>query len=148
MFLLDVNVVLAAHRDDHPRHVPARRWFDEMLAGDEAFTVPLPVWGSFLRLATNRRIFGVPTPVEAAFEFIDATCAQPGYLAVAPGARHLHLLRQLCDEGDAAGDLIADAVVAATAAEHGCRIVTLDRDFARFTSVHHLLLGGSSRARS
>ncbi|MGH2804583.1 MAG: TA system VapC family ribonuclease toxin, partial [Thermoleophilaceae bacterium] len=62
MLLLDVNVVLAAHRDDHPHHASVRRWFDEMLAGDERFAVPMLVWASFLRLATNRRIFEVPTP--------------------------------------------------------------------------------------
>jgi toxin-antitoxin system PIN domain toxin len=135
--LLDVSVVLAAHREDHPHHAPVRDWFDLMLAGDERFTVPAFVWASFLRLATNRRIFEVPTPREEAFEFIDAVQAQPLHLPVAPGPRHLMLLRRLCDEGDALGDLIGDAVIAAVAAEHSCEIVTLDRDFARFESVRH-----------
>jgi uncharacterized protein len=137
VLLLDVNVVLAAHRGDHPDHAPVRDWFDMMLAGDERFTVPALVWASFLRLATNRRIFEVPTPRPDAFAFIDATCAQPLHLSVAPGPRHLTLLRRLCDEADASGDLIPDAVIAAVAAEHSCAIVTLDRDFARFGSVRH-----------
>lgn len=138
MFLLDVNVVLAAHRGDHPDHEPVRSWFDRLLAGDDAFSVPNPVWASFLRLATNRRIFEVPSPRAEAFAFIDATSAQPGYLTLDPGPRHRTLLRRLCDEGDAAGDLIPDAVLAAIAVEHHCDVVTLDRDFARFTSVHHI----------
>ena len=137
MLLLDVNVVLAAHRDDHPRYRSVRAWLDAMLAGGEQFTVPLLVWGSFLRLATNRRIFDVPTPRRDAFAFIDALIAQPGHLHVAPGPRHLDLLRALCDEADALGDLVPDAVVAAIAAEHSCEVVTLDRDFARFASVQH-----------
>lgn len=137
MLLLDVNAVLAAHRADHPDHETVRGWFDEMLLGDERFAVPTLVWASFLRLATNRRIFEVPTPRQDAFAFIDATCAQPLHLSIAPGSRHLTLLRRLCDEGDARGDLIADAVIAAVAAEHGAEIVTLDRDFARFASVPH-----------
>jgi predicted nucleic acid-binding protein len=62
VFLLDVSVVLAAHRADHPDHSSVRTWFDRTLGGDEPFGVPLFVWGSFLRLATNRRIFEVPTP--------------------------------------------------------------------------------------
>jgi toxin-antitoxin system PIN domain toxin len=137
VLLLDVNVVLAAHRDDHPHYEPVRTWFDAMRSDGERFTVPSLVWGSFLRLATNRRVFDVPTPRGEAFAFIDAMCAQPGFLAVGPGARHLALLQRLCDEADAAGDLIADAVIAAIAVEHGCEIVTLDRDFARFESVRH-----------
>lgn len=137
MLLLDVNVVLAAHREDHPHHRSVRDWLDSMLAGGGQFTVPLLVWASFLRLATNRRIFEVPTPRAQAFAFIEAIAAQPGHLLVAPGPRHLELLRALCDEADALGDLVPDAVIAAVAAEHGCEVMTLDRDFARFESVQH-----------
>jgi uncharacterized protein len=137
VFLLDANVVLAAHRADHPHHASVRAWFDQMLAGDERFAVPMLVWASFLRLATNRRIFEVPTPRADAFAFIEATWAQPLHLTIGPGPRHLTLLRGLCDEADALGDLIPDAVIAAVAAEHSCEIVTLDRDFARFPSVRY-----------
>ena len=137
MLLLDVNVVLAAHREDHAHHRSVRAWIDSMLAGRQQFTVPVLVWASFLRLATNRRIFEVPTPRTDAFAFIEAMIAQPGHLLVAPGPRHLDLLRALCDEADALGDLVPDAVIAAVAAEHSCEIVTLDRDFARFQSVQH-----------
>lgn len=137
MFLLDVNVVLAAHRGDHPDHDSVRAWFDEMLVGRERFTVPMLVWASFLRLSTSRRIFEVPTPRDEAFAFIEATRAQPLHLAVAPGPGHVGLLRRLCDEADANGDLVADAVIGAVAVEHDCEVVTLDRDFARFASVRH-----------
>lgn len=137
MLLLDVNIVLAAHRDDHLHHSEVRAWFDELLAGQESFTVPMLVWASFLRLATNRRIFEVPTPRHDAFAFVEATRAQPHHLLTAPGPRHLALLRRLCEEGGATGDLIPDAVIAAVAAEHSAEIVTLDRDFARFPSVGH-----------
>lgn len=137
MLLLDVNVVLAAHRDDHPHFAVVRPWFDALLGGDDAFTVPVTVWASFLRLATNRRVFPVPTPLAEAFAFVGATCAQPHHLLTAPGSRHLALLRRLCDEAGATGDLVPDAVVGALALEHGCDVVTLDRDFARFRSVRH-----------
>jgi len=43
----------------------------------------------------------------------------------------------LCNEADATGDLVLDAVVGAIAVEYGCEVVTLDRDFARFASVRH-----------
>ena len=137
VLLLDVNVVLAAHRADHPDHASVRAWFDTMLASDERFAVPASVWASFLRLATSRRVFAVPTPRPEAFAFVDAVAAQPLHLQIGPGPRHLELLRTLCDESDAVGDLIADAAIAAVAVEHGCEVVTLDRDFARFESVRH-----------
>jgi uncharacterized protein len=138
VFLLDVNVVLAAHRDDHPDHRLVRSWFDATLAGDEPFAVPAMVWASFLRLATNRRMFEVPTPLADAFAFIDATRAQPRHVPVDPGPRHLQLLKRLCEEADATGDLVPDAVIGAIAVEYSCELITLDRDFARFPSVRHL----------
>lgn len=137
MLLLDVNVVLAAHRLDHPQHAMVRGWFDDLLRRDSPFSVPMLVWASFLRLTTNRRIFEVPTPRSDAFAFVAATRAQPRHLQLDPGPRHLELLRALCDEADACGDLVPDAVIAAVAREHGCEVVTLDRDFARFTTVRH-----------
>jgi uncharacterized protein len=138
MLLLDVNLLLAAHREDHPDHVPVRRWFDGLLLKEESFAVPAMIWTSFLRLATNRRIFSVPTPLNDAFGFVEAIVGQPNHLAIRPGSRHLDLVKQLCVEGDAVGDLVPDAVIAALALEHGAAVATLDRDFARFASVKHL----------
>ncbi|CMI33046.1 Conserved protein of uncharacterised function with PIN domain [Mycobacterium tuberculosis] len=133
MFLIDVNVLLAAHRGDHPNHRTVRPWFDRLLAADDPFTVPNLVWASFLRLTTNRRIFEIPSPRADAFAFVEAVNAQPHHLPTSPGPRHLVLLRKLCDEADASGDLIPDAVLGAIAVEHHCAVVSLDRDFARFS---------------
>lgn len=138
MYLFDVSLVVAAHRRDHVHHHRARPWFDAAMAGGEPFAVPIGVWHSFLRLTTSHRVFPVPTPRVEAFAFIEATVSRDHHRAVAPGRRHLELLRRLCDEGDAKGDLVPDAVLAALAVEFGARVVTLDRDFARFPSVEHL----------
>lgn len=132
MKLLDVNVVLAAHRDDHPQFEPARSWLDALLATGAAFSVPDLVAGSFVRLATNRRIFVTPTPIEQAFDYLRALRAQPGHLTLAPGADHLAVFERLCRTADATGDLAPDAQLGAIAVEHGAEIVSFDRDFARF----------------
>lgn len=133
--LLDVNVLLAAHRDDHPHHDIVRPWFDRMLAGHEPFAVPDIVWSSFIRIATNRRTFEVPTPLGDAFGFLRATRAQPHHVAVEPGERHLAIFEELCRTADATGDLSVDAYLAAIAVEQGCTLVSLDRDFARFDAL-------------
>jgi uncharacterized protein len=140
MYLLDVNVVVAGFREDHPRHREVRTWLDDLWAAEGQFAVPAGVWASLLRLVTHRRIFPVTSTLDETFAFIEAVCAEPGYLPLAPGARHIALLRELSDDAAASGDLVPDAVLAAVATEHGCVIVTLDRDFARFRTVEHLLL--------
>jgi len=135
VILLDVNIVLAAHRGDHPHHELVWPWLDRLVDGVEDFTVPDTVWASFVRLATNRRIFAIPSGVDDAFAFLRAVRDQPNHIAVSPGERHLAIFEELCREGDATGDLTADAYIAALALEHGCEVATLDRDFARFSRV-------------
>ena len=135
MKLLDVNVVLAAHRDDHPHFEVARGWLDELLLTGSPFSVIDMIAGAFLRIATNRRVFSVPTPVEDAFAYLRALRAQPGHALLGPGPSHLSLLQQLCEGLDVSGDLIPDAQLAAIAVEHACELVSFDRDFARFPAL-------------
>lgn len=132
MILFDVNVLLAAHRGDHPQYRLVRPWFDEELRGEEPFTVVDATWASFIRIATNRRIFPVPTPVDDAFAFLRSVRGQAQYVATAPGERHLDIFERLCRETDAVGDLAADAYLAAIAMEQDLEVISLDRDFARF----------------
>ncbi len=122
-------------RDDHPHHVTARRWFTDLLARQDAFSVPWLVWWSFLRLSTNRRVFKTVTPTHEALKFISAVCAQPNHVAVNPGSRHFQCLQIVCENAEASGDLVPDAVLAAIAVEHGCEVVSFDRDFARFSDI-------------
>ncbi len=145
MKLLDVNVVLAAHRDDHPDFGIARPWLDELLAAQAPFTLVDLVAGSFLRIATNRRIFSIPTPVDAAFTYVNALRAQPSHVALAPGAQHLAILERLCRAADASGDLVTDAQLAAIAVEQACELVSFDRDFARFDDLTWLHPGGNKQ---
>jgi len=132
MKLLDVNVILAAHRADHPDHATARPWLDSLVASGDQFGVPWTVWWSYLRLSRHPRVFSVPTPLSDALGFLSALRAQPGHVPVEPGESHLDCLRAVCTEGEAAADLMPDAVVAALAFEHGAEVVSFDRDFARF----------------
>lgn len=135
MRLLDVNVVLAAHRDDHPQFKPARAWLESLLGSAEQFSVTDLVAGSFVRLATNRRIFISPTSAQDAFAYLRALREQPEHVTLSPGRDHLELFERLCRASDATGDLAADAQLAAIAVEHGAEIVSFDRDFARFADV-------------
>lgn len=135
MHLLDVNIVLASHREDHEHHEVVRSWFDDLVESGYPFMVPDVVWASLVRLATNRRIFKVPSPSSDVFEFVRATTLQPGYVTLESTGRALQLFEKVCIDYEAAGDLVPDAFLAAMAMEHGCQVVSLDRDFARFETV-------------
>lgn len=90
MILVDVNVVVAAFRQDHPDHPIARPWLRQTATGEQ-FAVPMTRWGSFVRLVSGRAIFPVPSDMQSAFAFIAAVRGQPSHFDMEPGARHLQI---------------------------------------------------------
>lgn len=132
MNLLDVNMVLAAFREDHPHHAPARAWWVGAVGEGESFTVPDVVWSGFVRIVGSRRAFADPTPARDAFDFVRHVTAHRAYRRVTPGPRYLRIFEDLCVGADATGNLVSDAAIAAIAIEHDCQLVSFDRDFARF----------------
>lgn len=143
MYLLDVNVVLAAYREDHPHHRQVRPWFDALVEAHEPFGVPGSVWVSFVRLATHRLVFTVPSSRHEAFAFLHAVIEQPGYSPLDPGGRHLEIFEQLCGKADVTGDLAVDTSLAAMAIEYGCTLASIDRDFARFPGLSWVVPGAN-----
>ena len=75
-------------------------------------------------------MFAEPTPLVAALDHI-GDLESAGVIRVTPGRAHWSLVRQLCLEADARGNLVPDAAHAATAMEAGATWVSFDRDFAR-----------------
>ena len=132
MLLVDVNVLVYAHRVDAPRHEEYRAWLEGILNGDEAYGMSDLVLAGFVRVVTHPRIFDPPSPREKALEFADQVRDQPNCVTLAPGARHWDIFRGLCTDADARGSLVADAFHAALAIEHGCEWISTDRDFSRF----------------
>lgn len=129
----DVNVLLAASRGDHPHHKRAHQWLERAVAAcaDGATLRLMPmVVASFLRLATNPKVFENPTPVENAVDFLDALLSAPGVEMPSVGAEW-PMLRQLCVEKPLAANDIPDAWLAAAVMQLGEHLVTFDADFKR-----------------
>lgn len=132
MIVLDVNVVLAAFRQDHPHHEQARPWLERALTDHAGVLIPDAVWVGFVRLVTNSHIFEVPSTPAEAFEFVDAVCAAPSYLRVAGLDGGLGKFKQAVLASNAWGNLVPDAYLASIALSHACPIASFDRDFRRF----------------
>ena len=132
MKLPDVNLLLYAVDEASPRHEPARPWLEEMLSGTEEVAFAWAVLLGFLRLSTSPVVFESPLRPEEALDYLDAWLDRPCAAVVAPTHRHAGLLRQLLAPLGAAGNLTADAHLAALAIEHGAELLSSDTDFARF----------------
>lgn len=135
MILADVNVLVYAFREAAPRHAEYRDWLRATVADREAFGLSELVLSGVVRVLTHPRVFTPPTPIDRAFEYVDALRAQPNAVLVTPGSRHWEIFGALCRRAGATGNLVADAFHAALAIEHGCEWITTDRDYSRFSGL-------------
>lgn len=135
MLLVDANVLLHAVNGRAREHDAARDWLGEALGGGEAIAFAWTVVLAFLRLSTHRAVFPRPLAIGQATEVTERWLSAPPALIVEPTRRHLPLVRGMLEANGTAGNLVADAHLAALALEHGATVVSFDRDFARFEGV-------------
>ncbi|MGH2948316.1 MAG: TA system VapC family ribonuclease toxin [Solirubrobacteraceae bacterium] len=141
MVIVDANVLLYAVDSASAHHDESRSWLDASLAGAEAVGLAWIAVLAFIRVGTNPSIFPTPMTADEATGQAEAWLAAPAAVIAQPTARHAGLLRGLLRDTGTAGNLTADAHLAALAIEHGAGIVSYDRDFARFPGVRHRLPG-------
>lgn len=138
MLLVDVNLLVFAHRPEGPHHERCRSWLDEARSGDEPLGLADLVLSGFLRVVTHPRIFREPTPVELAMAFTEVLRASPAAVTVHSTARTWSIFTRLIHSTMANGNHIPDAYLAALALDHNATFCTADRGFARFPGLRTL----------
>lgn len=134
MILLDSNVLLYASNLAASEHERARAWLQRTLVAERIGLPWVSLW-SFLRIATNARLFPRPIPAREAFAEIRTWLESPSVTVVQPGPRHVEILEKLVTEYQASGPLVSDAVLAAIAIEYGAILASTDNDFRRFPTL-------------
>jgi len=132
MIMPDVNVLVAAVRQDHPSHRLASDWLAGVTAGPEELGLSVLVLSGVVRVVTNPKIWVEPTAMSDILAELDRLLGYDNVRPVGPADRHWALFGQLCRDVRATGNLASDAQHAAVAIEHGATWVSFDRDFARF----------------
>lgn len=132
MYLADVNVLVNAYHEDATGSPAYRDWLEGVVNSDDAYGVSDHILSGFLRVVTHPGVFDRPSPFDRALEFATALRQRSNAVRVAPGTRHWEIFARLCRQGDARGNLVPDAFIAALAVESGCELVTADRGFGRF----------------
>ncbi|GMV49640.1 MAG: Ribonuclease VapC43 [Nitrospira sp. OLB3] len=132
MILLDVNVLVYAHREDAPDHRAYLSWLEDLINSDQAYGLSDIVLSGFIRIVTHPKVFTPRSTIHQAIAFAQELRGQPNCVAIAPGPRHWDIFCRLCKEADAKGNLVPDAYLAALAIESGSEWVTTDRDYRRF----------------
>ncbi len=132
MKLLDVNILVQAHREDADQHSAIFIWLNNALTQSYGLAVPDLVLSGTLRIITHPKIFKNPTPRYRAIGFLEDFRGRENVHILAPGTHHWQIFLELCQKGDARGNQIPDAYHAALAIEHDCDWISLDRGFARY----------------
>lgn len=132
MKLLDVNILVQAHREDADRHAEVKSWLESAMAEPAGVAVSELVMSGFLRIVTHPKIFTQPTPLDLALEFLEDFRDRDEVHLLSPEGRHWRLFVGLCKTADARGNLVPDAYHAALAIETGCEWITMDRGFSRY----------------
>lgn len=143
----DVNVLVAAFRQDHPHHAVARQWLKETLLTCQSgatFSILPMVAAGFLRLVTHAKVFVQPTPSEDALAFLHALLSIPGVKLLPLSGEWTHFTA-LCAGHRLMGNAIPDAWIAASVRHNHLHLVTFDKGFRRFLKPGRLTILGAGQ---
>ena len=132
MMLMDVNVLVYAHREDAKDHHAYRDWLESVINSNSVFGFSELVLSGFIRVVTHPKVFEAPSSLEVAIAFAQQIRSAGNAICLAPGKNHWDLFLQCTQSIAAQGNDIPDAYHAALALEWDCDWVSTDKGFRRF----------------
>ena len=135
MILMDVNVLVFAHREDVRDHLAYREWVESVINSNTAYAYSGLVLSGFVRVVTHPKVFEQPSSLDVAIAFTEQIRSAHQAVGLSPGKNHWGIFRQLLKQISAKGNDVADAYHAALALEWGCDWVTTDKGFRRFNGL-------------
>lgn len=135
MIIPDVTLLLYAEIAAFHQHAVAKAWWEQTLNGDVAIGLPAVALFGFIRIATNRRVFDNPLPLEDALRRVDAWVERQNVVFLTPGGRYLEIAFDLLRSLGVAGNLTTDVQLAAHAIENQAELHSNDMDFGRISGL-------------
>ena len=129
MRLMDVNILVYAHREETTDHPASRDWGEDTIHREGAYGVSALVLSGFLRVVTPPNVCARPTPLAVALEVVKQIRGHPHAVPIRPGPRHWAIVEKLLHASDATGNLVPAADHAALAIESGCDWIMTDKGF-------------------
>jgi uncharacterized protein len=136
--LPDVNVLIYAHRSDSDQHATATGHLTAWLTNDQVM-LPIVVATRFYRIVTDPRAVGATSAI-LAMRFLSDLSSEQNCSIIGISQSVWPVFQRLQAETGIVGSDSSDLLLAAIASDSSAVVGTFDRDFARFSSVPHLLL--------
>ena len=134
MILPDVNLLIYATDYNSEFHDVAAQWLETILSREQVFFSWHTITG-FLRIITNPTASSNPLTIETAVGVVDEWLRLDNTHLVSIEKKNWPLFSTILINGQATGNLVMDAHIAAIAASCGATVATTDRDFSRFTGI-------------
>ncbi len=132
MMLMDVNVLVYAHREDAQNHRAYRDWLESVINSNIAYGFSELVLSGFIRVVTHPKVFENPSSTEVAIAFAQQIRSSGHAVCLVPGKSHWDIFLKCVQSISAQGNDIPDAYHAALALEWDCDWFTTDKGFRRF----------------
>lgn len=133
MIIPDVNVLVYAYRADSPSNHVYREWLSRAVVDRDVIGLTDVTASGFVRVVTNRKVFGDPSPVASAVQFVSRLLEAPQTRWVGESRSSWQRFGQIAHaDAGVVGNRVPDAYVAAIALAHGARLATCDRGFGRY----------------
>ena len=129
--LPDINVLVAAHRADHPQHKVAADWLKHTLKegkDGQVLVLPIQVISGFLRLVTNTKIFLNPSAGHQAVDFVD-WLLENAHVRLLGQTSEWASFRMLILDKQLSANQVPDAHLAALSLSLSEPFVTFDKGF-------------------
>lgn len=111
MIAVDTNLLVYAHREDSPWHVPAYACVARLAETASPWAIPWPCVHEFLAIVTHPRIYAPPTPLESACNQVDAGLESPSLILWHETEDHWPDLREILQTGQLSAPQVHDARV-------------------------------------
>ena len=134
MILPDVNLLIYATDYNSEFHDVAAQWLETILSREQVFFSWHTITG-FLRIITHPTASSNPLTIETAVGVVDEWLRLDNTHLVSIEKKIWPLFSTILINGQATGNLVMDAHIAAIAASCGATVATTDRDFSRFTGI-------------
>jgi uncharacterized protein len=129
--LPDINVLVAAHRVDHPQHKVAADWLKRTLKegkDGQVLMLPMQVISGFLRLVTHTKIFLNPSASQQAVDFVD-WLLENSHVRLLGQTSEWNSFRSLILDKQLSANQVPDAHLAALSLSLSEPFVTFDKGF-------------------
>lgn len=138
MILPDVNVLVGAFHRDAREHDRYAAWLARVVAGGDEIALHDVVLAGVARIVTNPKVFADPAPMVDVRRFLSRVRGARRARWLSSGPSTWSAFDDLADaDAGIRGNLVPDALLAALALTHRCRLATADRRFARYPGLVH-----------